>query len=37
MWQHAMGCRRYFNVTRDTVSYKVLESYHMGSQPREQQ
>jgi sarcosine oxidase subunit delta len=33
MWQHAAGCRRYFNVTRDTVSYQVLESYPMGSRP----
>ena len=35
MWQHAVGCRRYFNVTRDTVSYRVLESYPMGSRPGE--
>ena len=33
MWYHAVGCRRYFNVTRDTVSYQVLESYPMGSRP----
>jgi len=32
MWLHAAGCRRYFNVVRDTVSYAVLESYPMGSQ-----
>jgi sarcosine oxidase subunit delta len=37
MWQHATGCRRYFNVTRDTVSYQILESYPMGSLPRESQ
>ena len=36
MWMHAVGCRRYFNVVRDTVSYKVLESYPMGSRPGEQ-
>jgi sarcosine oxidase subunit delta len=33
MWHHAAGCRRYFNVTRDTVSYAILESYAMGQQP----
>ncbi len=37
MWQHATGCRRYFNVTRDTVSDQILESYPMGSLPRESQ
>ncbi len=33
MWQHAVGCRRFFNVTRHTMSYEILESYPMGSQP----
>jgi sarcosine oxidase subunit delta len=33
MWYHAAGCRRYFNVTRDTVSYHIHESYKMGDQP----
>ena len=33
MWFHAAGCRRFFNVTRDTVSYDILETYPMGSQP----
>lgn len=33
MWYHQAGCRRYFNVTRDTVSYEILESYPIGSQP----
>ena len=33
MWYHSAGCRRYFNATRDTVSYKVLQSYAMGSPP----
>ena len=33
MWYHAAGCRRYFNVTRDTVSYVILESYRIGAQP----
>ncbi len=33
MWYHAAGCRRYFNVTRNTVSYEILETYHIGSEP----
>jgi sarcosine oxidase subunit delta len=32
-WYHVAGCRRYFNVTRDTVSYRVLETYAMGERP----
>ena len=35
MWQHAVGCCRYFNVTRDTVSYRILESYPIDSLPGE--
>lgn len=34
MWYHQTGCRRYFNVTRDTVSYQILESYPMGENPK---
>ena len=33
MWNHAAGCRRYFNVTRDTVTYEILETYRIGEQP----
>ena len=36
MWHHSVGCRRYFNVTRDTVSYLILESYPMGALPGKQ-
>ncbi len=32
-WNHAHGCRRWFNVARDTVSYQVLAAYPMGSKP----
>ena len=32
-WYHAAGCRRYFNVTRHTVSYAITQSYRMGEQP----
>ena len=33
-WRHASGCRRWFNVVRDTVSHDILEVYTMGSKPR---
>ena len=32
MWYHT-SCRKLFNVTRDTVSYEVLEVYRIGDQP----
>lgn len=31
-WHHAAGCRRYFNVERNTVSYKISGSYQIGQQ-----
>ena len=31
MWLHAAGCRRYFNVLRDTVSYEILEVYPIAA------
>ncbi len=33
MWYHAAGCRRYFNVSRHTVSYEILETYPIGAEP----
>ena len=33
MWVHAVGCRKFFNITRHTVSYEILETYKMGEQP----
>lgn len=32
-WLHAAGCRRFFNVERDTVTYKISGSYKSGEQP----
>ncbi len=32
MWQHTVGCRKYFNMTRHTVSYEILETYRIGEQ-----
>ncbi len=30
-WMHAHGCRRWFNMARDTVSYEILAVYEMGA------
>ena len=30
---HAQGCRRWFNVARDTVSYEILTVYEMDAPP----
>jgi heterotetrameric sarcosine oxidase delta subunit len=32
-WLHAQGCRRWFNVARDTVSYEILTVYEMDAPP----
>ena len=32
-WLHAAGCRRYFNVQRDTATYQISGSYKIGEQP----
>ena len=33
LWIHAVGCRKYFNITRHTVTYEILETYRMGELP----
>ena len=33
-WIHSAGCRRWFNVARDTVTHDILEIYAMGSPPK---
>lgn len=33
LWVHALGCRKFFNVTRDTVTYDIKETYKIGEQP----
>lgn len=30
-WGHAYGCRRWFNVERDTVTYRITATYKPGS------
>lgn len=29
MWSHAMACRKYFNVVRDTESYRIYATYRL--------
>jgi heterotetrameric sarcosine oxidase delta subunit len=29
-WMHAAGCRRWFNVERDTVSHRIIAVYRIG-------
>ncbi len=30
LWQHTAGCRKFFNITRNTVSYEILDTYKVG-------
>ena len=32
-WVHSYGCRRWFNVVRDTVTHEISEVYRLGEQP----
>ena len=34
-WVHSLGCRRWFNVARDTVTHEIRAVYRMGEQPPE--
>ena len=34
-WCHSAGCRQWFNVVRDTVSYEILAVYAVGETPPE--
>ncbi|MGC1816876.1 MAG: sarcosine oxidase subunit delta [Casimicrobiaceae bacterium] len=34
-WNHAFGCRRWFNVERDTVTYRITSVYKPGEQAPE--
>ena len=33
-WRHSAGCRRWFNMARDTVSHEIVEIYPMGALPK---
>jgi heterotetrameric sarcosine oxidase delta subunit len=32
-WVHTAGCRRWFNLLRDTVSHRILAVYRIGEKP----
>ena len=34
LWVHAIGCRNFFNITRDTVNYEIKETYKIGTKPQ---
>lgn len=36
-WSHTAGCRRWFNVQRDTVTYQVTAVYNVGEEPQKEQ
>lgn len=35
LWHHSQGCRRWFGVERDTVTYKIAASYELQSTDQE--
>ena len=35
LWNHSQGCRRWFGVARDTVSYEIAFSYELQSDREE--
>lgn len=34
VWFHATGCRKFFNVVRNTLTYEIRESYLIGTEPK---
>ena len=32
-WSHSHGCRRWFNMVRDTLTNEIIEIYPIGEQP----
>jgi heterotetrameric sarcosine oxidase delta subunit len=32
-WVHSAGCRRWFNVQRDTLTHEIIAVYKMGEHP----
>jgi heterotetrameric sarcosine oxidase delta subunit len=32
-WVHQAGCRRWFNLLRDTASHRILAVYRIGESP----
>ncbi len=35
LWNHSQGCRRWFGVARDTVTYEIAFSYELQSDGEE--
>ena len=33
-WRHVAGCRRWFNMARNTVTHEIVEIYPMSSTPK---
>ncbi len=29
-WRHGLGCGRWFNIARSTISHEILAIYHVG-------
>jgi len=36
-WVHTAGCRRWFNLVRDTVSHQIVAVYRIGAAPPPEQ
>ena len=34
-WVHVHGCRRWFNIVRDTTTERILAAYRIGESPPE--
>ncbi|WP_221793857.1 sarcosine oxidase subunit delta [Oceanobacter mangrovi] len=34
LWVHSAGCGKFFNLSRNTVSYKIEQSYLLGAEPQ---
>jgi heterotetrameric sarcosine oxidase delta subunit len=32
-WVHNAGCRRWFNIVRDTTTHRILAVYKIGERP----
>jgi sarcosine oxidase subunit delta len=37
LWNHSQGCRRWFGVVRDTLTYEIDYSFDLQSDPKEAQ
>lgn len=33
LWVHSAGCRKFFNLTRDTQTYEIKRVYKLNQQP----